>query len=67
MQVSVYQPTRRAMLRAGSASLAALAIAVCSASYAAAGNGNPAEVQGEFDAGQRLPARPDHRHIIGLL
>jgi hypothetical protein len=61
VQISSPQPGRRAVLRAGSASLAAFAAALCLAGNAAA-DAVPADIP------QEQQGNPSgHRHIIGLL
>ncbi|MBT2514635.1 hypothetical protein [Arthrobacter sp. ISL-30] len=67
MQAHPYQPDRRTVLRAGSASLAAIATALCAASHAAATSTNQAEAGQEFLPGQGSPELAGHRHIIGVL
>jgi hypothetical protein len=61
-----YQPDRRAVLRAGSASLAVLAAALCAAGGASA-SAAPAVFRQEPDPGPPTIEVPDHRRIIGLL
>jgi hypothetical protein len=62
VQISRLQPKRRAVLRAGSASLAAFAAALCLAGNAAATDTAPADIPQEQQGNP-----PGHRHIIGLL
>ncbi len=59
-------PSRRAVLRAASASLAALAI-VSAASFQANAASATVLPRDTSDAGAHLPGPPDHRHIVGLL
>jgi hypothetical protein len=61
------QPSRRSVLRAASASIAALAIVSAASSHAVATDRPVEPPQGKPDGGPHLPGPPDHRSIVGLL
>ncbi|MGX5716580.1 hypothetical protein [Arthrobacter sp. MAHUQ-56] len=66
MQAHTYQPDRRAVLRAGTATLAAITAALCAAHPAGAASGHVESGQ-QPPLEREVPQAPGHRHLIGVL